>query len=161
MEANLIPPLLKPLVETLKLDRLQKHLTPMRVSGVVVVLAAYFSQTRLSGLLSKKSIKQEDKSSKNPEELKDKVGVNKQFYSQLRYVLKICIPSYKSKTLGILVLHTLFLILRTYLSVVVARLDGRLVKDLVAADGPEFLTGLGYWFLVAVPATYVNSMVIP
>nr|KAJ3418089.1 hypothetical protein HK105_000358 [Polyrhizophydium stewartii] len=56
-------------------------------------------------------------------------------------------------------MHTFFLVLRTYLTVVVARIDGRLVKDMVAADGKSFLRGLGYFMAIALPATYTNSMV--
>jgi ATP-binding cassette, subfamily D (ALD), peroxisomal long-chain fatty acid import protein len=50
-------------------------------------------------------------------------------------------------------------VLRTVLSVVVARLDGRIVRDLVSADGKGFIRGLGLWFLLAIPSTYTNSMV--
>lgn len=49
--------------------------------------------------------------------------------------------------------------LRTYLSLLVARLDGAIVGDLVAANGPGFLRGLGLWFALAVPSTYTNSMI--
>lgn len=45
------------------------------------------------------------------------------------------------------------------LSVAVARLDGRIVRDLVSADGKGFLKGLGLWFALAVPSTYTNVMV--
>lgn len=58
-----------------------------------------------------------------------------------------------------LVLHSFFLVARTYLSVVVARVDGKIVKELIAGNGPGFTRGLLYWFAIAVPATYTNSMV--
>jgi ATP-binding cassette subfamily D (ALD) long-chain fatty acid import protein len=57
------------------------------------------------------------------------------------------------------VAHSFFLILRTVLSIGVARLDGMIVRDLVRADGKGFLRGLGLWFLLAIPSTYTNSMV--
>jgi hypothetical protein len=49
----------------------------------------------------------------------------------LSAIIKIVIPSYRSKEVLMLLMHSGFLIARTYLSVVVARLDGRIVKDLV------------------------------
>ena len=58
-----------------------------------------------------------------------------------------------------LCLHSFFLVMRTILSVYVARLDGRIVRDIVSADGIGFLKGLGWWFALAVPSTYTNSMV--
>lgn len=60
-----------------------------------------------------------------------KVAVNKEFFERLRYILNVCVPDWNDKTVLILALHSAFLILRTYLSVVVAKLDGRLVKNLV------------------------------
>jgi ATP-binding cassette, subfamily D (ALD), peroxisomal long-chain fatty acid import protein len=59
----------------------------------------------------------------------------------------------------VVVAHSFFLILRTVLSIGVARLDGMIVRDLVRADGKGFLKGLGLWFLLAIPSTYTNSMV--
>jgi ATP-binding cassette subfamily D (ALD) long-chain fatty acid import protein len=61
-----------------------------------------------------------------------KIGVNSLFFRQLKSLFLILFPSKRCKEAGLIFLHTFFLILRTYLSVVVARLDGRLVKDLVA-----------------------------
>ncbi|KAG1719782.1 hypothetical protein EDB19DRAFT_1781346 [Suillus lakei] len=45
------------------------------------------------------------------------------------------------------------------LSIAVARLDGRIVRDLVSADDKGFLTGLGLWFALVVPSIYTNSMI--
>lgn len=50
---------------------------------------------------------------------------------QMKAILAICIPNWRSAEAGLLASHTFFLILRTYLSVVVADLDGRIVRDLV------------------------------
>jgi len=61
-----------------------------------------------------------------------KVGVNKEFFRQIEAMFKILIPRLRCKETMILMLHTTFLVLRTYLSVVVARLDGAIVKDLVS-----------------------------
>ncbi|KAF9109771.1 hypothetical protein BGX27_007217, partial [Mortierella sp. AM989] len=87
-----------------------------------------------------------------------KVGVNKEFFRQIEAIFKILIPKLHCKETMILILHTTFLVLRTYLSVVVARLDGAIVKDLIAGNGKGFIRGLGYWFAIALPATYTNSM---
>ncbi|KAF9166382.1 hypothetical protein DFQ26_008066 [Actinomortierella ambigua] len=88
-----------------------------------------------------------------------KVGVNKEFFRQIEAIFQILIPKKRSKETLILILHTTFLVLRTYLSVVVARLDGAIVRDLIAGNGKGFLRGLGYWFAIALPATYTNSMI--
>jgi ATP-binding cassette subfamily D (ALD) long-chain fatty acid import protein len=78
---------------------------------------------------------------------------------QLFALLRITFPHLTSKEVGTLCLHSFFLVMRTILSVYVARLDGRIVRDIVTADGIGFLKGLGWWFALAVPSTYTNSMV--
>lgn len=82
------------------------------------------------------------------------------FVRQLKAILfRVAFPSLRSKETLILTLHSFFLVLRTVLSIAVARLDGIIVRDLVKADGRGFLKGLGLWFLLAIPSTYTNSMV--
>ena len=114
-EAALFPPLMTQLLGKLK----------ARKRPIQVVLA--LSSLYLAYKVTNRSLAPKQKSTKKA----NRVGVNKRFYQQISFILKICIPTWRSKTLGILVLHTLFLVLRTYLSVIVATLDGRLVKDLV------------------------------
>ncbi|TNY22648.1 ABC transporter transmembrane region 2-domain-containing protein [Rhodotorula diobovata] len=88
-----------------------------------------------------------------------RVGVNREFFRQLAAILRIIIPHATSKEVWLLGAHTTFLLLRTYLSLLVAQLDGKLVGDLVSANGKGFLQGLCYWFLLAVPSVYTNAMI--
>ena len=90
-----------------------------------------------------------------------KTSVDSVFFKQLRAVLRLGFRHWRSKEVGVLALHSTFLVARTLLSVVVARLDGRIVRDLVSADGPGFARGIGLWFLLAIPSTYTNAMVRP
>ena len=87
------------------------------------------------------------------------VGVNREFLRQLRALFRIIFPSLRSKETYLFLLHSMFLVLRTYLSLLVARLDGYIVKTLISADRWGFLRGLGLWFALAVPSTYTNSMI--
>ncbi|KAL1999650.1 hypothetical protein VTN02DRAFT_4218 [Thermoascus thermophilus] len=90
---------------------------------------------------------------------KKKVGVNREFLRNLLRLLRIVIPGWRSKELRLLASHSVFLVLRTMLSLYVAELDGRLVSSLVRGKGRDFLSGLVWWMAVAVPATFTNSMV--
>ncbi|EMC96768.1 hypothetical protein BAUCODRAFT_70056 [Baudoinia panamericana UAMH 10762] len=87
-----------------------------------------------------------------------KVELNREFFRNLFKLLRICIPGWRSKELRLLVSHSVFLVLRTLLSLYVAELDGRLVSSLVKGKGKAFLKGLVWWMIVAVPATFTNSM---
>jgi ATP-binding cassette, subfamily D (ALD), peroxisomal long-chain fatty acid import protein len=71
-----------------------------------------------------------------------KPGLNLAFLHQFLSLMSIMIPRWTSKEAGLLVSHGVFLMLRTYLSLVVARLDGEIVRDLVAGNGKLFLWGL-------------------
>ncbi|KAL1678124.1 ABC transporter transmembrane region 2-domain-containing protein [Schizophyllum commune] len=94
-----------------------------------------------------------------PPSTKQKPNINGAFLRQLRaIVLRIAMPSLRSKEALIIFMHSFFLLMRTYLSVLVAKLDGAIVRDLIRGDGKGFLKGLGLWFLLAVPSTYTNTM---
>ncbi|KAE8451364.1 hypothetical protein EG329_003993 [Mollisiaceae sp. DMI_Dod_QoI] len=70
-----------------------------------------------------------------------KPGLNLAFLHQFLSLLSIMIPRWTSKETGLLLSHGMFLMLRTYLSLVVARLDG------------EIWCGIGSF------ASYTNAMI--
>lgn len=86
-------------------------------------------------------------------------GVNRKFLRQFAAIWAIIVPRVGSKASALLLVHTFFLFLRTYLSLVVAKLDGRIVRDLIAANGKGFVQGLVYWLLIAIPASYTNAII--
>lgn len=90
---------------------------------------------------------------------KAKVAVNKEFFIRLKYLVKIVLPSWKSKEALLLLLHSSFLVVRTFLSLYVASLDGAIVKSIVQREGKQFLWELSKWIGIAIPATYINSMI--
>ncbi len=49
----------------------------------------------------------------------------------------------------------------SYLSLVVARLDGAIVRDLVGGNGKAFTYGILKWLGIGGPAVYCNAMVWP
>ncbi|CAJ0841580.1 8661_t:CDS:10 [Entrophospora sp. SA101] len=87
-----------------------------------------------------------------------RVAVNAAFFASLKKLLKIVIPGLRSKEFWLLATHSGFLVFRTILSVYVAILDGRVVNALVRKNAKDFLTGIIWWMIVAIPATYTNSM---
>jgi ATP-binding cassette, subfamily D (ALD), peroxisomal long-chain fatty acid import protein len=77
--------------------------------------------------------------------------VNQDFLNKLKILLKILIPTSTCKESFMLMFHS-------SLSLQVAALDGKIVSDLVRGNANDFLLGIAKWMLVAVPATYTNSM---
>lgn len=98
----------------------------------------------------------------SPEEAKanagKKVELNSEFFRNLWRLLKIVIPGWKSKEFRLVISHSFFLVIRTLISLYVAELDGKLVSSLVRGKGKEFFRGIAWWMIVAVPATFTNSM---
>lgn len=74
-----------------------------------------------------------------------KPGLNIAFIHQFLSLLSIMVPRWNSKESGLLLSQGIFLLLRTYLSLVVTRLDGEIVRDLVAGNGRSFLWGIVKW----------------
>ena len=74
-----------------------------------------------------------------------KPGLNIAFIHQFLSLLSIMIPHWNSKESGLLLGQGAFLLLRTYLSLIVTRLDGEIVRDLVAGNGKGFLWGIVKW----------------
>ncbi|KAK4054348.1 ATP-binding cassette long-chain fatty acid transporter pxa2 [Microbotryomycetes sp. JL221] len=87
-----------------------------------------------------------------------RVEVDAIFIERLKRILRIVIPGARSKEASLLMIHSLFLVLRTVLSLYVASLDGQIVSALVRAQPKEFLWRICLWMGVAIPATYTNSM---
>lgn len=86
-------------------------------------------------------------------------AVNKEFFKQLWQILKVLIPGLWTKEMLILIAHTASLVVRTFLSIYVAKLDGRIVKTIVQKDAKKFMIMLGMWVGIAIPATFINSLI--
>ncbi|KAI1084840.1 ABC transporter transmembrane region 2-domain-containing protein [Whalleya microplaca] len=89
---------------------------------------------------------------------KKKVELNREFFRSLLRLLRIVVPGLRSKETRLLISHSFFLVVRTLISLKVAEMDGAIVKALVRGSGREFLTRIVWWMLIAVPATFTNSM---
>lgn len=98
-------------------------------------------------------------SSSGEETPRKKVALNREFFRSLLRLMRIVIPGWRTKESRLLISHSFFLVLRTLISLRVAEMDGAIVKALVKGNGKEFLKNIVWWMLIAVPATFTNSMV--
>ena len=61
------------------------------------------------------------------------------FFSRIKKLIKIVIPTWKSREVLDLILLTIFLVLRTFLSIYIAGVNGKIVKAIINRDFGEFV----------------------
>ena len=88
---------------------------------------------------------------------KKKGRVNMDFVSRLMKILKIVIPTWRESVIIDLISQTGFLVLRTYLSIYIASVNGSIVKTIVSYDFPAFIQKITSLVMLALPASFVNS----
>jgi len=86
-------------------------------------------------------------------------GVDREFLVQLRKLLRLMVPGFWTPEVGLLSMHTVALVCRTFMSIFVATMEGQMVKYIVRRDVPNFGLMLFKWLLCALPATFLNSMI--
>ena len=86
-------------------------------------------------------------------------AINRQFFRTLFKLLGLSIPGIFSRASGIFMLYTITLLCRSLLSIKIAELDGYMVASVVQKKPKLFLWNILQWLLMALPATFVNSLI--
>ncbi|ODQ77567.1 hypothetical protein BABINDRAFT_41201 [Babjeviella inositovora NRRL Y-12698] len=84
---------------------------------------------------------------------------NSRFLRQIIIIWQILIPRVFHRNSYFLATQCFFLVLRTWLSLMIAKLDGQIVKDIIGGKGRSFIRDLVYWFAIAFPASYTNAAI--
>eukprot|EP01133_Synstelium_polycarpum_P013610 gene13610-16017_t len=94
---------------------------------------------------------------KNADKNRKKVTVDAVFFRRLAKIIRIIIPSVKSKEFLSLLFLTSLLFARTMLSVSIAEIAGKNAQNLVARQWAEMRKGVLKFALISIPASFVNS----
>ncbi|KAF1755528.1 hypothetical protein GCK72_011978 [Caenorhabditis remanei] len=127
--------------------------------GVAAVVAAQWIALRKSQKSHYKLEKEDSVASDGTPKKNKKRAFDPHFLRQLKELLKIMVPGIFSKEAGIIGMHSIILMCRTFLTIYVAQLEGSMVQSIVEKDVLQFVLHLIKWILVALPATFVNSMI--
>jgi hypothetical protein len=65
--------------------------------------------------------------------------VDKHFIKKAKELVKIAVPSIATKEFGLLCVLTVLLVIRTFLSIYLAGINGKIVKAIVSKDFPKFV----------------------
>ncbi|KAG4413846.1 hypothetical protein IFR04_013029 [Cadophora malorum] len=166
-QSNLLPPdrTIRSIISKFT-DLYLKHRT--KISRTVYLTLFFALLNRIRSAISEQkaaAIRQAEKRQRGSTVLghgeatkRQKVELNREFFKNLFRLLRICIPGWRSKEFRLLISHSIFLVVRTLISLKVAAMDGALVSSLVRGKGKDFLIGIVWWMVIAVPATFTNSM---
>ena len=110
-------------------------------------------------LIFKKFMKEHESISETGKHM-SRLLVESKFFTKLYIIWKhILVPKVFYKNTYLLLTHIVFLITRTWMTLLVTKLDGQIMKDLIGFKVKLFFRDILYWFLFAIPASYVNAAI--
>ncbi|KAK3679562.1 ATP-binding cassette long-chain fatty acid transporter pxa1 [Vermiconidia calcicola] len=86
-------------------------------------------------------------------------GLNLAFLHQVMALLNIMVPRLASKEAALISMHATCLLARTYLTIVVAKLEGKINGDLVSGKGRSFCKNIGWFLLSGLLGASVNHQI--
>jgi ATP-binding cassette subfamily D (ALD) long-chain fatty acid import protein len=81
------------------------------------------------------------------------------FRKDMRYLLAVCFPSKTCQESALLVGFVGVLLARTLLSLVIADVDGYMVKQLINKNKQNIARGIVMWLLIALPSSFINALI--
>lgn len=88
-----------------------------------------------------------------------KVAIDTVFFHKLIRLLRISFPKLLGLNSLLVVAQALMLVIRTYLSLYIAKMDGRITAALVQGHGKQFLKEIAVWMAIGLPASAVNAAI--
>ncbi|ORC84782.1 70 kDa peroxisomal membrane protein [Trypanosoma theileri] len=117
-------------------------------------------------------VKQKEEEEEEKEDKEDKGGkyeeeFNKRKYSntsissfkRFLFLLRLAFPSLRSQESGMLLIVSVLLLLRTYLSLRISRISGKLSRDVISCDPASLVKSLIVFFMWCIPTALTNSSI--
>lgn len=128
------------------------------ISLVIVAAIAYLIRKRSMkiSVVDPKLAGAAEDAAKNKKK-KSKGSVDAQFIKRVMKLIRIAIPSWKSREAANILGLTIALVLRTFLSIYLASINGAVVKAIVNTNFKAFVSSIVFLGLFSIPASTVNS----
>ena len=127
-------------------------------SALVVIGLLLFIKVRNERQIKELRSKSQILRDKDSNDKRSKRGlINLKFFRDFLELTKVAVPSYLSILTFELSASLICLILRTFLSVYIARINGGLVKGIINRDLRSFVTKIFVLLGIALPASFLNS----
>lgn len=79
------------------------------------------------------------------------------FFANFWRILKIVVPSWTDEVVFDLTTLTIFLTIRTFLSIYISNVNGSIVQQVVRHNLPDFISEISKLGIISLPASFVNS----
>lgn len=117
-------------------------------SYIILITAAFSGATNVK-----------DKSKQKDGDEKVQLSKKKRITNDaIKRLLRAAVPSFFNSAVAYLLGHLVLLVIRAYITIKVASLDGKLVGALVRKRLRVFARLLGVWMLIGIPASLVNGL---
>ncbi|EGV64628.1 ATP-binding cassette long-chain fatty acid transporter pxa2 [Yamadazyma tenuis] len=123
----------------------------LNASYIILITTAFSGATGTSQSSDKKP-KDVESSTELPKKRK------KLSKESTKRIFDAAIPHYTNAAVGFLISHIILLVIRAFLTIKVASLDGKLVGALVSKKLKKFGQLLAFWMFLGIPASIVNAM---
>eukprot|EP00331_Platyophrya_macrostoma_P019599 CAMPEP_0176473224 /NCGR_PEP_ID=MMETSP0127-20121128/42179_1 /TAXON_ID=938130 /ORGANISM="Platyophrya macrostoma, Strain WH" /LENGTH=657 /DNA_ID=CAMNT_0017868179 /DNA_START=25 /DNA_END=1995 /DNA_ORIENTATION=+ len=125
------------------------------ISISILFIVLYLVKLRATRSKARENIKL----SPTKEKKGGKGNVDSVFLKRILTLIRIVVPSWKSKEVFNLGLLTVLLVVRTFLSIYISSINGRIVKSIVKRNLPLFIRRIISLAALAIPSSFVNSYI--
>lgn len=123
------------------------------IGAVVIILLLWGSTSKDRGAHTTRQASKNQSKSKR----KGQGNVDNVFFEKIQKLLKNVVPSANCKESKYLVILSLLLVLRTYMSIWLAEVNGKIVKAIVDRNFKKFMMKIFNLLLFSIPSSAVNS----
>ena len=140
----------------------KKHVLGLSMIGVIGILIKMRNEVRKSesqqvSEQEKEKSEQEKEAEAKKKKEKSKGQIDWVFIKRLKELVRVVVPSWKTLEFLDMSQMTCFLILRTFLSIYIAEINGKIVQSLIEVEFWPFVDKIVNLGLIAIPASFINS----